>query len=93
MKTASLSKRGYLEGSQEVAQLMANLISAFTMVNNISRADAGETYTRYPVNRAVSTHVLALHALYSVLQCTTSCSALKYVEKSADCASYPTYDR
>ena len=56
LKTMSLSRRGYIEGSQEVAQLLANLISAYTVVNYVSLVDAQEKFTRYPVNTAVRMH-------------------------------------
>ena len=55
MRTVDLSKRGYLAGSTQVAQTLADLISAYTVVNNVSRPNAQEEYTRYPVNKAVRT--------------------------------------
>ena len=55
LKTLLLARKGYLEGSQESAQLLTNLISAYTVLNNVTITAANGTYTRYPVNRAVRT--------------------------------------
>ena len=74
LKTMSLSRRGYIEGSQEVAQLLANLISAYTVVNNVSLVDAQQKFTRYPVNSAVRTHWVILQTLHHVTTCHPCCA-------------------
>ena len=63
MCTVDLSKRGYLAGNIEVARSLADLISSYTVVNNVSLPDAQEEHTRYPVNKAVRTFQVMSHIL------------------------------
>ena len=55
LKIASLSRKGYLEGSIATAQTLAELISAYTLKNTSATASQSSAYTStYPVTRAVS---------------------------------------
>ena len=55
LKIASLSRKGYLEGSIATAQTLAELISAYTLKNTSATVSPSSASTStYPVTRAVS---------------------------------------
>ena len=61
LKAASLSRMGYLEGSSDTAQLLIDLVSEYTVLNNVTSAKANTVYTQYPVDRAVCTRLQLLY--------------------------------
>ena len=69
MRTVDLSKRGYLAGSPQVAQSLGDLISAYTVVYNVSLPEAQEERTLYPVNEAVRAHRTKCRFLVRTICC------------------------
>jgi hypothetical protein len=57
-KVASLASNGYLGDSADTLQLLADIVSAFTVLNKVTSSNNSITQTKYPVNQAVSsTHL------------------------------------
>jgi hypothetical protein len=54
LKVAALARGGNLDKSIRTSQLLSDLISAYTVLNNDSLANSAISHTQYPVTTAVS---------------------------------------
>ena len=54
VKVSSLARRGYLGDSVDTSQLLAELVSSYTALNDVNSSVASASQTRYPVDYAVS---------------------------------------
>ena len=54
LDVSSLAKRGYLNGVVSASQLLADLISSYTVLSNATSGNRNSSFTQYPVNKAVS---------------------------------------
>lgn len=54
LKVAALARAGLIDRSYRTSQLLSDLISAYTILNNGSQANSAISRTQYPVTTAVS---------------------------------------
>lgn len=54
LEVSALAKKGYLNGVESASQILADLISSFTVLSNATARDGNSSVTQYPVNKAVS---------------------------------------
>jgi hypothetical protein len=52
-KVSSLASNGYLGNSADTMQLLADIVSAFTVLSNATSTSDSIMRTQYPVNQAV----------------------------------------
>jgi hypothetical protein len=89
-KVSSLASNGYLGNSADSLQLLADIVSAFTVLNNVTSSNNSIMQTKYPVNQAVSSTHLPCGFMMERIESTVSAECEEFI-KSINCLISPLF--